>query len=286
MVNRVIGMRRAIGPRACAGDDRSGRSLAADGKKHFKEGVRYEENRQWDKAAEKFALAVAEKPSNVEYQLHFQRALVQRRDNAGRARRHARRTERLQRRLSRRIGRHIAFDPTNELACIKMRNMLEVQGLPTDTLPSSGDPAGPKLQAEDGAQPKASFIRSANGIVPPRDERAGAADHTPRAQVRQDRCHRPERQPASVIEQLAQDMGLNVIFDTQVITQMRNNEARHRAARRDQAEGAGDDSQDQQPDVLADRHAHHRDRAGQPRYERAVRASRRPHLLRQERRHH
>ena len=50
--------------------------LAKDGKKHFKEGMKYEENRQWDKAAEQFALAVAEKPSNVEYQLHLQRSLV------------------------------------------------------------------------------------------------------------------------------------------------------------------------------------------------------------------
>ncbi|HXF40275.1 MAG TPA: hypothetical protein VN687_11230, partial [Blastocatellia bacterium] len=51
-------------------------AFAADGKKHFKEGMKYEENRQWDKAAQEFALAVAEKPSNVEYQLHLQRALV------------------------------------------------------------------------------------------------------------------------------------------------------------------------------------------------------------------
>jgi hypothetical protein len=54
-------------------------STFADHKKYFKEGIRFEENKQWDKAAEKFALAVAEKPSNVEYQLHFQRCLV----NAG-----------------------------------------------------------------------------------------------------------------------------------------------------------------------------------------------------------
>jgi len=51
-------------------------AFAADGKKHFKQGMKYEENQQWDKAAEQFALAVAEKPSNVEYQLHLQRALV------------------------------------------------------------------------------------------------------------------------------------------------------------------------------------------------------------------
>ncbi|HKS43065.1 MAG TPA: hypothetical protein VJX74_20800, partial [Blastocatellia bacterium] len=46
-------------------------TLAADGKKHFKQGMKYEENQQWDKAAEQFALAAAEKPSNIEYQLHL-----------------------------------------------------------------------------------------------------------------------------------------------------------------------------------------------------------------------
>jgi len=35
-------------------------AFAADGKKHFKEGMKYEENRQWDKAAQEFALAVRE----------------------------------------------------------------------------------------------------------------------------------------------------------------------------------------------------------------------------------
>ncbi|HXG67111.1 MAG TPA: hypothetical protein VNO70_18555, partial [Blastocatellia bacterium] len=40
-------------------------TYAKDGKKHFNEGKKYAENQQWDKAAEKFAIAVAEKPSNV-----------------------------------------------------------------------------------------------------------------------------------------------------------------------------------------------------------------------------
>ena len=46
-------------------------AAAADGKKYFKEGMRFAENKQWDKAAERLALAVAETPSNTEYQLHL-----------------------------------------------------------------------------------------------------------------------------------------------------------------------------------------------------------------------
>src|SRR5262245_40378242 len=50
--------------------------LAKGGKKYFKEGIKFAENKQWDKAAERLALAVAEDPSNAEFQLHHHRALV------------------------------------------------------------------------------------------------------------------------------------------------------------------------------------------------------------------
>ncbi|HSO73704.1 MAG TPA: hypothetical protein VLU47_02615, partial [Blastocatellia bacterium] len=116
---------------------------SADGKKHFREGLKYEENRQWDKAAQQFALAVSEKPSNVEYQLHLQRALVsaalmliERGDGLA---------EKKDYNAAYTAYRQAyAFDSTNELALIKMRRMLEVQGLPIDDLPKSGDPSGPK----------------------------------------------------------------------------------------------------------------------------------------------
>src|SRR5262245_40683744 len=51
-------------------------AFASDGKKHFKEGMKYELNKQWDKAAEQYALATAESPSNSEYSLFYQRSLV------------------------------------------------------------------------------------------------------------------------------------------------------------------------------------------------------------------
>ena len=43
------------------------------GEKNFKQGMKYEEAQQWDKAAQEFTLAVAADPSNMEYQLHFRR---------------------------------------------------------------------------------------------------------------------------------------------------------------------------------------------------------------------
>src|SRR5438552_9087850 len=51
-------------------------AVATSGKKYFKEGIQFAENKQWDKAAERLALALAEEPSNSEYQLHLQRALM------------------------------------------------------------------------------------------------------------------------------------------------------------------------------------------------------------------
>src|SRR5215510_11382076 len=98
-------------------------ALASDGKKHFKQGLKYEENQQWDKAAEQFALAVAEKPSNVEFQLHLQRALV----SAGimLVKRGDGLAEQKDYNAAYQAYRQAyAYDPTNELALIKARRML------------------------------------------------------------------------------------------------------------------------------------------------------------------
>src|SRR3989442_1971387 len=122
-------------------------AFASDGKKLFKEGLNVGGNHQGDKAAQAFALAVSEKPSNVEYQLHFQRALV----SAGimLVERGDTLAEKKDYNAAYNAYRQaFAFDPSNELALIKMRRMLEAQGLPVNNLPKSGDPAGPKLKPD------------------------------------------------------------------------------------------------------------------------------------------
>src|SRR5215471_194753 len=99
----------------------------ADGKKHFKEGMKYESNRQWDKAAEQFALALADSPSNVEYDLHLRRALVQ--ASVMLVERGDTLAEKKDYNAAYTAYRQaFSFDSTNELALIKMRRMLEVQG--------------------------------------------------------------------------------------------------------------------------------------------------------------
>jgi general secretion pathway protein D len=199
-------------------------ALASDGKKHFKQGMQLEENRQWDKAAEQFALALAEKPSNIEYQLHLQKALV----NAG-----AMLVERGDKLAEQKdynaayqaFRQAYSFDATNEMALIKARRMLEKQGLPTKDLPSGGDPAGPKLKPEDDPNKKASYVTTgmptANGInFPSRNIPVQLPAIPGRRFAKTDVVYR-DTPLLSAIEQLAQTMKLNVIFDQQVVNMMR-----------------------------------------------------------------
>lgn len=199
-------------------------SLANDGKKHFKEGMKYEDNLQWDKAAEQFALAVAEKPSNVEYQLHLQRALisagimlVKRGDDLAEKKDYNAAYQAYRQAYS--------FDNTNELALIKMRRMLEFQGLPTNDLPKGGDPAGPSYTPRSkDTNVKAIY----SNVAPGGPATTGAAGNMKvqlptipgRKFARTDVIYR-DTPLLTAIEQLAQTMKLNVIFDQQVVNQMR-----------------------------------------------------------------
>ncbi|MCI0485877.1 MAG: cohesin domain-containing protein [Blastocatellia bacterium] len=191
-------------------------TYAKDGKKHFKEGVKYASNRQWDKAAEKFALAVAEKPNNIEYQLHFHRSLV----NAAIMLVERGDTLFEQKDYNAAYNAYrqaFAFDRSNELALIKMRRMLEIQGLSTEGVPSGKDDAGPsytKPSSKNGV-----FRTSYNGAVMPANGQLPGINSRrfPKTTIisRNDSLK-------SFVEQLGQDMGLNVMFDQQVERQIGN----------------------------------------------------------------
>ena len=192
-------------------------TLAGDGKKHFKQGLKYEENQQWDKAAEQFALAAAEKPSNVEYQLHLQRALlsagimlVKRGDNLAEQKDFNAAYEAYR--------QAYAYDPTNELALIKARRMLEAQGLPTDNLPTGGDPAGPSFRPKSNTNDpnvKAVYTTGANNV---KTQLPGIPG---RRFTKTDVIYR-DTPLLTAIEQLSQTMKLNVMFDQQVVNMMRS----------------------------------------------------------------
>ncbi len=93
-----------------------------DGKKFFKEGMKAETAEDWDKAAEQFALAIAENPKNVEYRLHYVRATFNasqmyiRKGNTFAAEKNYDAAYNAYRKA-------YAYDPTNELAKAEMERM-------------------------------------------------------------------------------------------------------------------------------------------------------------------
>lgn len=97
-----------------------------DGKKFFKEGMKHEIAKEWDKAAEAFAKAVADNPKNPEYQLHLQRSLFE-------ASQMYMRKGRAQAEQGDYAGAYTffrkayAFDPVNELAKSEMARMVRMQ---------------------------------------------------------------------------------------------------------------------------------------------------------------
>jgi general secretion pathway protein D len=100
-------------------------AVVNDGKKHFKQGVRFEEAEQWDKAAEEYSLAVAANPKNPEYRLRLIRSLF----NASQMfmkRGTIAANEKDYEAAYTAFRRAYAFDPTNELARSEMERMVRL----------------------------------------------------------------------------------------------------------------------------------------------------------------
>lgn len=163
-----------------------------EGKKHFKEGAKQETAEQWDLAAQQYALAVAEEPGNVEYRLRLLRAvqmaalLFTTRGDAFAARNDYAAAYNA-------YARAFTFDPTNEVARVKMVRMLEQQ------------------QAQSGLGEAASYNPRTGNLVPTSNE-----IRTPRRPARSEVTQRIDFKDASlrlVIETIARQLNLNVIFD-------------------------------------------------------------------------
>jgi general secretion pathway protein D len=101
-------------------------ALAGDGKKFFNQGMKYEQAEEWDKAVEQFAKAVTDNPKNAEYRLHLVRALF----NASQMFMKRGTTAANQKDY---VGAYNAFraaygyDPVNELAKAEMERMVRLQ---------------------------------------------------------------------------------------------------------------------------------------------------------------
>lgn len=99
---------------------------AKKGEKNYNKGLKYEQEMKWDLAAQEFALALAQLPSDTEYRLHYQRAMFNASQmfmQQGRA-------------LEEKndfVGAYnayrqaYAYDPVNELALSEMERMVRMQ---------------------------------------------------------------------------------------------------------------------------------------------------------------
>jgi general secretion pathway protein D len=197
----------------------------ADHKKHYKEGRKAEAARQWDKAAQEYALAALEKPENYEYQMYYKRALV----NA--ATQLVERGNKLAEQKDynaayQAFRQAYAYDPTNELALIKARNMLRAQGLPESDLPALNDSAGPQFKPKDNDNPnlKANYSSKVGFATPGSNVVSALNVQLPNGVGKKFQPTNVILRDAgllSTIEQLSQSMNLNVIFDQQVAAQYR-----------------------------------------------------------------
>lgn len=172
-----------------------------DGKKHFKAGMKAEYAEDWDKAAESFALAVADDPKNPEYRLHLQRALFnasQMYMKKGTIAANEKDYE----------GAFIAFrkayayDPVNELAKSEMARMVRLQQEMVE--------GGPKKdgKADDG---KLKLVQTGYKSSP-----APGTEAVPQKIEVLRQLPFPSGIPLQqIVKDLARDLDLNVLFDTE-----------------------------------------------------------------------
>src|SRR5262245_16720539 len=168
-----------------------------NGKKNFKEGVKYEQQQQWDMAAQHFALALSAEPNNPEYRIHYLQALqraslmyVNRGDALAEQNDYA----------SAYTAYRTAynFDQGNEIARFKMERMLELQ----------------KAQA-GGTIDQISYNKNTGAIRPTSNEIQVASKARPRGDVAQTINFRDTSFKAAV-NSLSKQLGLNVVFDDTV----------------------------------------------------------------------
>jgi general secretion pathway protein D len=200
-------------------------ALAKKGEKNFKQGMQYEASQQWDRAAQEFSLAVAADPANMEYQLHYRRAIF----NASQMFMVQGRSLAEQHDY---IGAYNAFrqsyayDPVNQLALSEMDRMLRLQNEKDGVEPTTnGDGSGGNGSSEVKVSPT-SFQSSGGGGATATPNRSNNAQQDPSQiappRVEQLRVINYSGDLKSFIRSLAEQLNINVIFDSQSFRQPRN----------------------------------------------------------------
>ncbi len=171
-------------------------AIGKAGKKHFKEGNKYESTEQWDLAAERYALAVVDEPDNAEYKLRLLRSmqmaslmfaargdsLAGKNDYAGAYNAYARAAN---------------FDPTNESMRLKMVRMLEQQ------------------KAQVSGTEAANYNPRTGNLVPTSNEIRTPARPN-RSEVMQKIEYKEGTSLKLVLDSMARLLNLNLVFDESV----------------------------------------------------------------------
>lgn len=183
-------------------------ALGKKGKDNFNRGMKYEQAQQWEKAAQEFVLAVAADPSNVDYQLHYRRAVF----NASQMFMQQGRSLAEQRDY---VGAYNAFrqafgyDPVNQLAVSEMERMVRLQEVKEGKTSAAGGGASKPAQPDGAGTPAASSTaRQQEPLVSTKPD-----------QLRVINFNMDLKQ---FIRKMADELNLNVIFDRQSFATPRN----------------------------------------------------------------
>ncbi|MDX6303035.1 MAG: ral secretion pathway protein [Blastocatellia bacterium] len=181
-------------------------ALGKKGKDSYNRGLKYELAQQWEKAAQEFTMAVAADPSNVDYQLHYRRAIFNASQTfmqQGRSLAEARDY----------VGAYNAFrqafgyDPVNQLAVSEMERMVRLQEVKEGKPPGNGSDARV----------------SADGAGTPASSSTGRPAETPIATKQEPtRVINFNGDLKQFIRTMADQLNLNVIFDRQSFAQPRS----------------------------------------------------------------
>src|SRR2546421_695484 len=183
--------------------------FANKGKDHFTQGMKYEQAQQWEKAAQEFTLAMAADPSNVDFQLHYRRAVF----NASQTFMQQGRSLAEQRDY---VGAYNAFrqafgyDPVNQLAVSEMERMLRLEQVKQGLIVTSTNDGNTKTDTSLGGG-------TPNQPSPTREQDQEVA---PKTEV-QRTINFNAVDIKNVIKALAADLNLNVMFDRQSFAQPR-----------------------------------------------------------------
>jgi general secretion pathway protein D len=182
-------------------------ALGKKGREHYDRGLKYELAQQWEKAAQEFTLALAADPSNVDFLLHYRRAVF----NASQAFMQQGRSLAEQRDY---IGAYNAFrqafgyDPVNQLAVSEMERMVRLQEV------KEGGRKPPAVGG-DGEQADGAGTPATPGT-------ARAQEPAGPTKVEVARTINWNGDLRGFIRKMADELNLNVIFDRQSFATPRN----------------------------------------------------------------